>query len=260
MFDGGSSVIHFRMKHLEQSGDQKKETTLWVFFYLLAFGQCCPSVSACPAKVLLCTQNVCTKVLLCTPNVWTKVLLCTTNVWTKKLCLAPRMVEKSLALHPKCLHKWSTLVSYHVEYLDMLIVVKSPVLATGLAPCSKCFNKSLGCTPNVWTKVLLCTQKFCKKYCFAPNAWTKFLLCIQNVSTKILLCTQNIWAKVFLDLHTWNEQKSCFGPKMFEQMFPNIPCWYYMTYSTWILGNPTYGPGNARLHIAMSRLYGLHRR
>ena len=63
---GGKSLLtHFVMKHHHyEAGTRKKRPASWVFFFLPAFGQCCPSVSAHLAKVLLCTENVCTKVPL----------------------------------------------------------------------------------------------------------------------------------------------------------------------------------------------------
>ena len=39
---------------------EKKNPALRVFFFLPAFSRCCPSVSAHPEKVFLCTQDVCT--------------------------------------------------------------------------------------------------------------------------------------------------------------------------------------------------------
>ena len=45
--------------HWNEVGTRKKRPASRVFFFLPAFGRCCPSVIANLAKVLLCTQNVC---------------------------------------------------------------------------------------------------------------------------------------------------------------------------------------------------------
>ena len=55
---GNVVLTHFLMKHLVRSGNQKKKTRFAGLFFLPAFGRCCPSVSAHPAKVLLCTENL----------------------------------------------------------------------------------------------------------------------------------------------------------------------------------------------------------
>ena len=56
---GKSLLTHFVMKHHYYSaGTRKKRPALWVFFFLPAFGRCCPSVSAHTANCIRCSSNI----------------------------------------------------------------------------------------------------------------------------------------------------------------------------------------------------------
>ena len=58
---GERSLNPLRMKHHLRSGNQKKKTHFVGLFFLTGLRPVLPLGSAHPAKVLLCTQNVCTK-------------------------------------------------------------------------------------------------------------------------------------------------------------------------------------------------------
>ena len=54
---GNVGLTHFLMKHLGEVGTRKKRPASRVFFFLPAFGRCCPSVSAHPANRTRCSSN-----------------------------------------------------------------------------------------------------------------------------------------------------------------------------------------------------------
>ena len=47
---GNVGLTHFLMKHLGEVGTRKKRPASRVFFFLPAFGRCCPLVSDCPVN------------------------------------------------------------------------------------------------------------------------------------------------------------------------------------------------------------------
>ena len=55
---GKAGLTHFLMEHLEEAGTRKKRPASRVFFFLPAFGWCCPSVSAHPANCIRCSSNI----------------------------------------------------------------------------------------------------------------------------------------------------------------------------------------------------------
>ena len=55
---GKAGLTHFLMEHLEEAGTRKKRPASRVFFFLPAFGRCCPSVSAHPANRTRCSSNI----------------------------------------------------------------------------------------------------------------------------------------------------------------------------------------------------------
>ena len=84
----------------------------------------------------------------------------------------------------------------------LCVLVHPKCLNNSPALHSKCLNKSLPLHPK-------CLKK---SVALHPKYLNKSLLCTQNAWTKVLLWTQNVWI----------------------QVFPNIPRWYCVTYSTWI--------------------------
>ena len=56
---GKSLLTHFVMKHhWNEAGTRKKRPASRVFFFLPAFGRCCPSLIAHPANCIRCSSNI----------------------------------------------------------------------------------------------------------------------------------------------------------------------------------------------------------
>ena len=56
---GKAGLTPFLMEHLVEAGTRKKRPASRVFFFLTAFGRCCPSVSGCPWLQSRCYREAC---------------------------------------------------------------------------------------------------------------------------------------------------------------------------------------------------------
>ena len=130
--------------------------------------RCCPSVSAHPAKVLLCTQNVCTKVLLCCP--WPLVSAC--------------RLSKSQNT-TTCAHACTTTTKLHGhQALAMLVLIASYLLTYKFPNSVDKIFTSFKLPKSIFERPSVCfvessSEKFVDLWC-KINIWS-FQRVVENI-------------------------------------------------------------------------------
>ena len=126
LLGGESSVNPFRDEASpKRSGNQKKDPLRRSFFYYRPFGQCCPSVSDCPASHGQKSKLFYTLLLhIAGPQSLLADSHCTAKCLNISLASHPTFSNKSLALHFKC-----KVISHCTERHGQIV-------CTGVAPWS----------------------------------------------------------------------------------------------------------------------------